>query len=83
VDEGLTPARLAYGFRNATPEGDQTLLDAYSQAVIAAVEHAGPAVVRVEVKGGGGSGVLFTPDGFLLTNNHVVDRSETARVTLP
>jgi S1-C subfamily serine protease len=51
--------------------------------VIAPSNHAGPAVVRVEVKGGGGSGVLFTPDGFLRTNSHVVDRSEAARVALP
>ena len=62
---------------------DQPLLDAYSQAVIAAVDRVGPAVVRVEVKGGGGSGVLFTPDGFLLTNAHVVGRSGDVRVTLP
>jgi S1-C subfamily serine protease len=59
------------------------LLDAYSQAVIAAVEQVGPAVVRVDVQGGGGSGVLFTPDGFLLTNSHVVGRNEAVRVTLP
>src|SRR6478735_12005968 len=62
---------------------DRSLLDAYSQAVIAAVEQVGPAVVRVEVKGGGGSGVLFTPDGFLLTNAHVVGRGGDVRVTLP
>src|SRR6478672_12123826 len=62
---------------------DRALLDAYSQAVIGAVDQVGPAVVRVEVKGGGGSGVLFTPDGFLLTNSHVVERSGDVRVTLP
>ena len=62
---------------------DGPLLDAYSRAVINAVEQVGPAVVRVEVKGGGGSGVLFTPDGFLLTNAHVVGRSGDLRVTLP
>jgi S1-C subfamily serine protease len=65
------------------PDSDHSLLDAYSQAVTGAVEQVGPAVVRVELKGGGGSGVLFTPDGFLLTNSHVVGRGGDVRVTLP
>jgi S1-C subfamily serine protease len=51
---------------------DQALLDAYSAAIIHAVEQVGPAVVRVQAGHGGGSGVVFTPDGFVLTNNHVV-----------
>jgi S1-C subfamily serine protease len=62
---------------------DAALLDAYSRAVIAAVEVAAPAVVRVEHRQGNGSGVIFTPDGFALTNNHVVERSGSLNVTLP
>ena len=58
---------------------DQTILDAYSAAVIHAVDQVGPAVVRVEGKHGGGSGVVFTPDGFLLTNSHVVDPANRLR----
>jgi S1-C subfamily serine protease len=58
------------------------LLDAYSQAVIHAVEVAGPAVVRIEAGRGAGSGVLFTPDGLLLTNSHVVSSGRERRVTL-
>ena len=63
--------------------GDQSLLDAYSDAVIAAVEEVGPSVVRIEVDGGAGSGVVFTPDGLVLTNSHVVGRALHPRVTLP
>lgn len=63
-------------------DDDTALLDSYSRAVIAAVDDVGPAVVRVERGRGGGSGVLFTPDGFLLTNAHVVSGEGPLRVTL-
>jgi S1-C subfamily serine protease len=64
------------------PEDDE-LLDAYSRAVVQAVETVGPSVVRVERKRGGGSGVVFTPDGLVLTNNHVVEGAERLDVLLP
>ena len=65
-------------------------LDAYSAAVVGAVDSVGPAVVSVYVggaaeaaraRGGAGSGVVVTPDGYLLTNEHVVQRVTEARVT--
>ena len=65
-------------------------LDAYSAAVVSAVEQVGPAVVSVytggaeeaaRARGGAGSGVVVTPDGYLLTNEHVVQRVQEARVS--
>ncbi len=56
---------------------DEELLDAYSHAVVHVVDRVGPAVVsigRTSQRGpaGAGSGVVFTPDGYVLTNAHVV-----------
>jgi S1-C subfamily serine protease len=61
---------------------DFELLDAYSQAVVRTVDAVGPAVVRIEGDRGAGSGVLFTPDGLILTNHHVVSRSRQLTTTL-
>ena len=62
--------------------GDRDPLDAFSHAVVSVAERLRPAVVNLRVGRGGGSGVFFTPDGFLLTNHHVVRGHDTVRVRL-
>jgi S1-C subfamily serine protease len=61
-------------------------LDAFSRVVVTVSERLRPAVVNLRVgrgaRGGSGSGVLFAPDGYLLTNHHVVQGSETVRVRM-
>src|SRR5580658_1215175 len=71
------------------PTSDADLLDAYSHAVASTVQQAGPAVVHIQArsgkKGGGGtgSGFLISPDGFVMTNSHVVHGADDVRTQTP
>jgi S1-C subfamily serine protease len=69
---------------------DEELLDAYSSAVVGVVEAVSPSVVHVRVRGvrrgvqaqGSGSGTILSPDGIVLTNNHVVEGASGIELAL-
>jgi S1-C subfamily serine protease len=83
---GDAPAPLPSDPRAPADEG---LLDAYSRAVAGAVDMVGPAVARLHVTkagsrgAGSGSGIVLTPDGFILTNSHVIDHAGRLHATIP
>src|SRR5881409_2603109 len=60
---------------------EEEALDAYSQAVIGVAERLSPSVANVRLRRGGGSAVVITPDGFMLTSAHVVARTRGGRAS--
>jgi S1-C subfamily serine protease len=82
-DRGAAPSAVP------SASDDAPLFDAYSRAVIGAVDKIGPAVLHLQVggakdgAGGAGSGVVFTPDAYVLTNSHVVSGARRIEAIFP
>lgn len=79
-DTGGEPSR-----HSSPPPDENEAIDAYSRVIVHVAEVLRPAVVNLRGergRGGAGSGILFTPDGLLLTNHHVVLDQQQVRVRL-
>ena len=77
------------GSTHRAPDDDEAL-DAYSRSVIAVAERLTPSVANLRVSrrvrggrrlAGGGSAVVITPDGFMLTSSHVIERMDGGRAS--
>jgi S1-C subfamily serine protease len=96
-DQGFGVEMSSSAEKHPADEATEDVMDAYSRAVITAAEKVSPAVVYIEINRatpngknsnksrearGSGSGFIFTPDGFVLTNSHVVHGAGDIAVTV-
>lgn len=89
---GMSGEKMAMGERKADSQPGSTaenhLLDVYSQVVVGVAEKINPAVVNINVTWprrelrGNGSGLIVTPDGYIVTNRHVIHEAKRIEVTL-